>query len=219
MSVVNTRERTINTKIVYYGPGLGGKTTSLKHVHATVDPPGKVRLVSLKTDDERTLFFDLLPIELGELGGYSFRISAFTVPGQVKYNLTRRHVLVGADAVIFVADSQACRLDDNLESMESLVENLDVNGVDPDSIPLVVQYNKRDMSALSPVAQLEKLLNRRGAPSFETEATNGRNVFAAFSAAACDMLDAVVSRYRLGNVANPGELLVQKLARSARNVT
>src|SRR6187401_1137930 len=116
MSVVNTRERTINTKIVYYGPGLGGKTTSLQSVHATIDGPGRVKLISLKTDDERTLFFDLLPIELGELDGYRFKISAFTVPGQVKYNLTRRQVLVGADAVIFVADSQKSRLDENVES-------------------------------------------------------------------------------------------------------
>jgi signal recognition particle receptor subunit beta len=209
---VNTRERTINTKIVYYGPGLGGKTTSLKRVHATIDPPGKIRLVSLKTDDERTLFFDLLPIELGELDGYSFRISAFTVPGQVKYNLTRRHVLVGADAVIFVADSQVCRIEDDLESLESLVENLDVNGIDPDSIPLVIQYNKRDMGAIASVAELEGLLNRRRVPSFETEATNGRNVFPAFSEAARGMLDTVAARYGLGDHASAGELLARRLS-------
>jgi hypothetical protein len=211
MSVVNTRERTINTKIVYYGPGLGGKTTSLKRVHATVDPPGRVRLVSLKTDDERTLFFDLLPIELGELDGYSFRISAFTVPGQVKYNLTRRQVLVGADAVIFVADSQASRLDENVESAESLVENLDVNGIDPETVPLVFQYNKRDMPGVAPVPQLERVLNPRGATAFETEATTGRNVFRAFSAAARAMLDAVAVRYRLGEPGCAGELLERRL--------
>jgi mutual gliding-motility protein MglA len=217
MSVVNTRERTINTKIVYYGPGLGGKTTSLKHVHATIDPPGKVKLVSLKTDDERTLFFDLLPIELGELDGYTFRISAYTVPGQVKYNLTRRQVLVGADAVVFVADSQICRLDENLEAIESLTENLELNGIDPKSIPLVMQYNKRDIAEIATVAQLERLLNPRGVPSFETEATTGRQVFRAFLSAARSMLDAVAAKYRLASQVNAGDLLERRLGLVADN--
>jgi mutual gliding-motility protein MglA len=213
MSVVNTRERTINTKIVYYGPGLGGKTTSLKRIHVTIDPPGKINLISLKTDDERTLFFDLLPIDLGELDGYSFKISAFTVPGQVKYNLTRRQVLVGADAVIFVADSQVSRFDENLESFESLTENLEINGLDAANIPLVMQYNKRDMPEIASVSQLERLLNARGVPSFETEATTGRGVFRAFVSAARTMLDSVAARYRLGSATkNAGELLARHLA-------
>lgn len=211
MSVVNTRERTINTKIVYYGPGHGGKTTSLKRVHAAIDPPGRVKLVSLKTDDERTLFFDLLPIELGELDGYTFRISAFTVPGQVKYNLTRRQVLVGADAIIFVADSQISRFDENLESFESLLENLEINGIDPGSIPLVMQYNKRDMPEVASVPQLDRLLNARGAPSFETEATTGRQVFRTFVTAASTMLDAVAARYRLVGHESAGGLLARHL--------
>jgi mutual gliding-motility protein MglA len=209
MSVVNTRERTINTKIVYYGPGLGGKTTSLKSVHTTIDPPGRVKLVSLKTDDERTLFFDLLPIELGELDGYRFRISAYTVPGQVKYNLTRRQVLVGADAVIFVADSQAARMDENVESFESLTENLDINGIDPAVLPLVMQYNKRDMPGIASVTQLDRTLNARGVPSFETEATTGRGVFRAFVTAARTMLDLVAVRYKLTSHANAGDLLAR----------
>jgi signal recognition particle receptor subunit beta len=211
MSVVNTRDRTINTKIVYYGPGLGGKTTSLKRVHATVDPAGRVKLVSLKTDDERTLFFDMLPIELGELDGYRFRISAFTVPGQVKYNLTRRQVLVGADAVIFVADSQATRLDENLESLESLDENLGINGIDPKAMPVVMQYNKRDVPGAAAVAQLDRALNPRGLPSFETEATNGRGVFRAFVKAARTMLDSVATKYRLTSGDSAGELIARHL--------
>ena len=212
MSVVNTRERTINTKIVYYGPGLGGKTTSLKRVHATIDPPGNVKLISLKTDDERTLFFDLLPIELGELDGYTFKISAFTVPGQVKYNLTRRQVLVGADAVIFVADSQRARLDEDLESFESLAENMEINGLDPATIPLVMQYNKRDMAGVASVPELERLLNAQGAPSFETEATSGRGVFRAFATAARAMLEAVAIRYRLSGRESAGQLLARHLS-------
>jgi signal recognition particle receptor subunit beta len=218
MSVVNTRDRTINTKIVYYGPALGGKTTSLKRIHATIDGPGKIKLVTLKTDDERTLFFDLLPIELGELDGYSFRISAFTVPGQVKYNLTRRQVLVGADAVIFVADSQISRFDDNLESLESLEDNLEINGMDGASLPLVMQYNKRDMPEIASVAELDRLLNARGVPSFETEATTGRGVFRAFVTAATAMLDTVAVRYRLnGARESAGELLARHLACFADN--
>jgi signal recognition particle receptor subunit beta len=212
MSVVNTRERTINTKIVYYGPGLGGKTTSLKSVHTTIDGPGRVKLVSLKTDDERTLFFDLLPIELGELDGYRFKISAFTVPGQVKYNLTRRQVLVGADAVIFVADSQTARLDENVESYESLTENLEVNGLDPATMPLVMQYNKRDMPEILSIPQLDRAINPRGVASFETEATTGRGVFRAFVAAARMMLDIVAVRYKLVSHANAGDLLARHFA-------
>jgi signal recognition particle receptor subunit beta len=212
MSVVNTRERTINTKIVYYGPGLGGKTTSLRRVHTTVDPAGRVKLISLKTDDERTLFFDMLPIELGQLDGYHFKISAFTVPGQIKYNLTRRQVLVGADAVIFVADSQIVRFDENLESLESLAENLEVNGIDPATIPLVLQYNKRDMPEIASVPHLERLLNARGVPSFETEAPSGRGVFRAFVTAARAMLDAVATRYRLASNESAGELLSRHLS-------
>jgi signal recognition particle receptor subunit beta len=212
MSVVNTRERTINTKIVYYGPGLGGKTTSLKRVHATIDSAGRVKLVSLKTDDERTLFFDLLPIELGELDGYTFRISAFTVPGQVKYNLTRRQVLVGADAVIFVADSQIARMDDNAESMDSLNENLEINGIDTATLPLVMQYNKRDMAEIASVSDLDRILNPRKVPGFETEATTGRGVFRAFVTAAQTMLDTVAARYRLAGNERAGDLIARRLS-------
>jgi len=197
MSIVNTRDKTITTKIVYYGPGLGGKTTSLKTVHQVLDPDRKVKLISLKTDEERTLFFDFLPIDLGIVGGYKVKIQGFTVPGQVKYNLTRKYVLMGADCVVFVADSQADRIDENAESMVNLSENLTANGLDVNTIPLVVQYNKRDLPSLSSVADLEAKLNFRGVSSFETSATVGDGVYEAFVEASGQMLEAVAAKYQL----------------------
>jgi mutual gliding-motility protein MglA len=168
MSIVNTRDKIITCKIVYYGPGLGGKTSSLKVVHRVLDPDEKNKLISLKTDEERTLFFDFLPIELGIVGGYKIKIQGFTVPGQVKYNLTRKYVLMGADCVVFVADSLAARLDENAESMANLRENLTANGLDFNTIPLVLQYNKQDLAGthvLSTSAELGAALNPRGMPS------------------------------------------------------
>lgn len=197
MSIVNTRDKTITTKIVYYGPGLGGKTTSLKTVHQVLDPDQKVKLISLKTDEERTLFFDFLPIDLGMVGGYKIKIQGFTVPGQVKYNLTRKYVLMGADCVVFVADSQADRIDENVESIVNLGENLTANGLDVNTIPLVIQYNKRDLPNLSSVQDLEAKLNFRGVPSYETSATGGDGVFEAFVEASGQMLDAVAAKYQM----------------------
>lgn len=197
MSIVNTRDKTICTKIVYYGPGLGGKTTSLKRVHATLDPERRMKLVTLKTDEERTLFFDFLPIDLGLLGDYKVRLQAFTVPGQVKYNLTRRYVLMGADAVVFVADSQADRLDDNIESMLSLGDNLASIGVDINQLPLVLQYNKRDLPDVCSPELLREKLNFAGAPEFFTSAMRGEGVFEAFVETSKRMLDHVAERYHL----------------------
>ncbi len=199
MSVVNTRDRTINTKIVYYGPALGGKTTSLKHLHTTLDPQGNVRFISLKTDDERTVFFDLLPIDLGDFDKFRFKISTYTVPGQVKYNLTRRHVLAGADAVVFVADSQRGRVAENVQVLASLFDNLEANGLDAGQIPIVFQYNKRDVPDVASVEELEAALNQISAPHFESEATTGRGVFPAFVAAARSMFDLIAHRYGLAS--------------------
>lgn len=210
MSVVNTRDKTITSKIVYYGPGLGGKTTSLKTVHSILDPERKVRLISLKTDEERTLFFDFLPIDLGMLGAYKIKIQGFTVPGQVKYNLTRKYVLMGADCVVFVADSQQNRLDENVESLINLGENLGANGLDVNSIPLVLQYNKRDLENAAPVSELASKLNFRNLPEFQTSATSGSGVFESFIEASKRMLDSVAKKYALDHGSEPVGTLVSK---------
>ena len=197
MSIVNTKEKTINTKIVYYGPGLGGKTTSLQQVHTVLDPDQEVKMVSLKTDEERTLFFDFLPIDLGMLGGYKIKIQGFTVPGQVKYNLTRKYVLMGADAVVFVADSQPDRIDENLLSLENLAENLIANGLKIEEIPLVMQYNKRDLPDATPIDELNARLSRPGMPVFETSAADGMGVFDAFVEASQAMIKSIARKYQL----------------------
>lgn len=197
MSIVNTREKTINTKIVYYGPGLGGKTTSLNYVHQVLDPENLVKMVSLKTDEERTLFFDFLPIDLGMLGGYKVRIQGFTVPGQVKYNLTRKYVLMGADAVVFVADSNADRMDENLTSLGNLAQNLKANGLGVENVPLVVQFNKRDLDNAMPVEDMKTALVTAGTPSFSTNARTGEGIFDSFIEASCQMIDAVGKKYQL----------------------
>ena len=197
MSIVNTREKTINTKIVYYGPGLGGKTTSLKYIHSVLDPDRRVKMVSLKTDEERTLFFDFVPIDFGMLGGYKIKIQGFTVPGQVKYNLTRKYVLMGADAVVFVADSDVTRTEDNLQSLKNLGENLEANGLDINEIPLVLQYNKRDLPDITSIEDMEQQLNFRDLDSFATNAEVGDGVFEAFTSASVEMLRAVARKYQL----------------------
>lgn len=195
MSIINTRAQTINTKVVYYGPGLGGKTSSLQAVHRILDPDRRLRLISLKTEEDRTLFFDHVPLELGPLDGYRVRVQAFTVPGQVKYNLTRRYVLMGVDAVIFVADSQAARRGENLESLQNLKENLAANGIAYEEIPLVLQLNKRDLPDILPVEELAGDLNDREAPVFPSSATRGEGVFEPFVEATRMLLRRIVARY------------------------
>jgi len=199
MSVVNHRAKTIQAKIVYYGPPLGGKTTSLKHVHRVMDPERRTQLVSLNTDKDRTLFFDFLPIALGRIGDYTLRIQGFTVPGQVKYRLTRRYVLRGADAVVFVVDSTPSEREANLESLRDLEENLADHGLPADSLPVVLEYNKRDLPGAVPVEEMERAYNRRGLPFFETVATLGDGVFEAFASAASAMVLRICSEYRLGS--------------------
>jgi signal recognition particle receptor subunit beta len=219
MSIVNTREKTITTKLVYYGPGLGGKTTSLKVVHSVLDPDRKSKLISLNTDEERTLFFDFLPIDLGIVGGYKIKIQGFTVPGQVKYNLTRKYVLMGADGVVIVADSQASRLEENQDSMENLGENLLANGLDPATIPLVMQYNKQDLPGLTATDELERLLNTRGVSAFTSSATEGSGVYDAFVEAASTTIEKIVRKYQLpvANVQDTVRTFLISLSESARN--
>lgn len=197
MSVVNLREKTIHAKVVYYGPPLGGKTTSLKYVHRVMDPERRTQLISLNTEKDRTLFFDFLPINVGRIGEFTLRIQGFTVPGQVKYLLTRRYVLRGADAVVFVADSRKGERDGNLASLRDLRENLAINGLSFDTIPLVLEYNKRDEASAMPVAEMDRLLNARGVPRFETVATRGTGVFEAFSAVGAAMVRRICTEYRI----------------------
>jgi signal recognition particle receptor subunit beta len=179
VSLVNFTTREITCKIVYYGPGRSGKTTNLHYIYGRVPDSRRGRMVSLATQTDRTLFFDFLPIDLGQISGFTTRFQLYTVPGQVYYNATRRLVLQGADGVVFVADSQARQLDENLESLQNLQANLLEHGVDVRALPLVMQYNKQDLPReliLQPV-ELDDALNFRAVPSFAADALHGNGVF------------------------------------------
>ena len=176
MPQLNPLTREVLLKIVYYGPGLGGKTTSLSHVHSSAPPETRGELVSLATPVDRTLYFDFLPVRLPAVRGHGVRLSLFTVPGQVYFNATRKLVLTGADGLVFVADSQSARSDANVDSMENLVENLADQGRSLEEVPHVLQYNKRDLPEAIPTADLDRALNRWGAPSFPTSAIRGDGV-------------------------------------------
>lgn len=177
MPLVNYSSREIVCKIVYYGPGRSGKTTNLQYVHAQVPDDRKGQIVSLATETDRTLFFDFLPLELGSVSGFRTRFQLYTVPGQVYYNATRKLVLQGTDGVVFVADSQRRQAEENMESLRNLHENLLEQGADIRQMPVVFQYNKRDLPDILPVELLEEQLNFRGAPSFEASAVTGAGVF------------------------------------------
>ncbi len=184
MSFVNYAAREINCKLVYYGPGLCGKTTNLQFIHAKVDPATKGKLISLATETERTLFFDFLPLELGTIRGFKTRFHLYTVPGQVFYDASRKLILRGVDGVIFVADSQLERLEANVESMENLEGNLAEQSQKLSDLPLVFQYNKRDLPNIVSVSDLDSALNARGVPAFEACATKGVGVFETLKAGA-----------------------------------
>jgi mutual gliding-motility protein MglA len=177
MSMINYASREINCKIVYYGTGLGGKTTNLEHVHARVDPETRGKMISLATETDRTLFFDFLPVDLGEIRGFKTRFHLYTVPGQVYYNASRKLILKGVDGIIFVADSQAHRSEANIEAMHNLYENLESYGYDLEKIPFVIQYNKRDLPEIMTVEQLREQLNPGGVPDHEAVAIKGTGVF------------------------------------------
>ena len=179
MSLVNFTTREITCKIVYYGPGRSGKTSNLHYIYARVPDSRRGRMVSLATQTDRTLFFDFLPIDLGQISGFNTRFQLYTVPGQVYYNATRRLVLQGADGVVFVADSQARQLDENLESLQNLQSNLLEHGVDIRTMPLVMQYNKQDLprELILSTADLDDALNFRGVQSFSADALHGVGVF------------------------------------------
>jgi mutual gliding-motility protein MglA len=177
MAVFNYQKKEIDAKIVYYGPGISGKTTNLQHIHQHLKPEQRGKMVSLATDEERTLFFDFLPIELESVRGFRTRFHLYTVPGQVYYGATRRAVLTGADGIIFVADSQRDRMEDNLVSIRDLEENLHYYGRKIETIPLVIQYNKRDLPNVLPLEELNSKINRLNVPHFESVAILGKGVF------------------------------------------
>ncbi len=159
MTMVNYASREINCKVVYYGPGMGGKTTTLEQVYGKVSPEQRGKMVSLATETERTLFFDFLPVDFGAVRGFKVRFHLYTVPGQVYYNASRKLILKGVDGVVFVADSRASRAEANIESMQNLYDNMYEYGYDLATIPLVMQYNKRDLPDASPVEELQRQLN------------------------------------------------------------
>ncbi len=184
MSTINFSSRELTCKIVYYGPGLCGKTTNLQYVFAKTKPEARGKMISLATEAERTLFFDFLPLALGEMRGYRTRFHLYTVPGQVFYDATRKLILKNLDGIVFVADSQIDRMDANLESLENLRVNLTEQGYDPDRVPLVFQYNKRDLPGVAPIAELSALLNPRRLPEFAAVAPTGVGVFETLKAIA-----------------------------------
>ena len=177
MSFINYSSREINCKIVYYGPGLCGKTTNLQYIFRRMNPESRGKMISLATETDRTLFFDFLPVSMGEIRGFKTRFHLYTVPGQVFYDASRRLILRGVDGVVFCADSQLTRMDANLESFDNLKINMREQGYDPDRIPLVLQYNKREINSVASVAELHALLNYRNVPEFEAIATTGVGVF------------------------------------------
>ncbi|MEP6765409.1 MAG: gliding-motility protein MglA [Gemmatimonadaceae bacterium] len=172
MSMINYASREINCKIVFYGPGLGGKTTNLEYVYGKVSPNTRGKLISLATETERTLFFDFLPVDLGTIRGFRTRFHLYTVPGQVYYNASRKLILKGVDGVVFVADSQAERAEANVESMQNLYDNMAAYGYDLTRMPFVVQYNKRDLPNASPLNVLQDMLN----PGWEVTEASRRKV-------------------------------------------
>jgi hypothetical protein len=177
MAFINHAGREICCKIVYYGPGLCGKTTNVQHIYDRTSATAKGRLISLKTESDRTLFFDFLPLDLGVVHGFRLRFQLYTVPGQVFYRASRKLILKGLDGVVFVADSQLARFDANVESMTDLDENLFEHGRALDEVPLVIQYNKRDLPGIAAVADLRAALNHVGAPEMEASAATGEGVF------------------------------------------
>ncbi len=184
MSFINYMAREINCKIVYYGPGLCGKTTNLQYIYERTNPAAKGKLISLATETERTLFFDFLPLSLGEIRGFKARFQLYTVPGQVFYDASRKLILKGVDGVVFVADSQIERTEANIESLDNLRTNLNEQGYDLDKLPYVIQYNKRDLPNVADVAELHELLNPTNIPEYEACARTGIGVFETLKAVA-----------------------------------
>ena len=177
MTFINYAAKEINCKIVYYGPGLGGKTTNLQHIFNKTAPDRRGKMISLATEADRTLFFDFLPLDLGTIRGFTTRFHLYTVPGQVFYDASRKLILKGVDGVVFVADSQVDRMEANIESIRNLEENLDEHGFDLKTIPYALQFNKRDLPNVMPVDEMYRMLNFKREPTFIGIATQGVGVF------------------------------------------
>ena len=188
MTFINYASREINCKIVYYGPGLCGKTTNLQHIYDSTAPQAKGKLISLATETDRTLFFDFMPLELGTVRGFKTRFHLYTVPGQVYYDASRKLILKGVDGVVFVADSQEERMDANIESLYNLEDNLAAQGYDLKQLPYVLQLNKRDLPNVIPMEDLVEELKKKDEPVFEAIATSGDGVFDTLKAVAKQVL-------------------------------
>jgi len=183
MTFINYASREINCKIVYYGPGLGGKTTNIQHIYDRSNNDAKGKLISLATETDRTLFFDFLPLELGAIRGFRTRFHLYTVPGQVFYDASRKLILKGLDGIVFVADSQDVRMDANIESIHNLRDNLSEHGYDLDRIPYVLQLNKRDLPSALPLEEMTRQLRIDEEPVFEAVAFKGEGVFTTLKSA------------------------------------
>ena len=195
MSFINYSSREINCKIVYYGPGLCGKTTNLQYIFRRTNPGQKGKLISLATETERTLFFDFLPLALGDIKGFKIRFHLYTVPGQVFYAASRKLILKGVDGVVFVADSQIERMDSNMESLDDLNINLAEQGYELVKLPFAIQYNKRDLPNIILAGDMNKVLNTRSVPSFEAVAVTGKGVFETLKAVAKQVLFELKKHY------------------------
>ncbi|MCU0865236.1 MAG: ATP-binding protein [Planctomycetes bacterium] len=213
MGFINVAERTINAKLVYYGVGVGGKTTSLQQVHGILCPRNEVQLVSINTEQDSTLLFDFLPINLGHVGGFKIRIQGFTVPGQPKYKQMRKYVLQGADAVVFVVDSQRSRVQENVESLQSMREHLRSSSGTSEEVPIVVQYNKRDLPEILTEAELDQQFRfRPDIVTFPSVAIEGHGVFEAFVEATAALVERKVAQYGLGR----GKVVPREVADGVR---
>ena len=177
MTFINYAAKEINCKIVYYGPGLCGKTTNLQYIYSKTSPDAKGKMISLATETDRTLFFDFLPLDLGTIRGFTTRFHLYTVPGQVFYDASRKLILKGADGVIFVADSQKERMESNIESIRNLETNLQEHGLDLKTLPYALQFNKRDLPNATPVDEMYRVLNYKREPTFQAVAPEGQGVF------------------------------------------
>ena len=191
MVQINFALKEVNCKVVFYGPGMSGKTTNLEIVHQKAPEENKGELTSISTDGDRTLFFDFMPLDLGNVAGMRTKFQLYTVPGQVYYNSTRKLVLQGVDGVIFVADSDPEKMDENVESYANLIENLEEYGKDVRELPHVIQYNKRDLPNAMPVAEIDSRLNKFGVPTFEAVAYTGEGVFPTLKTLAAMVLESI----------------------------